>query len=285
VTRQRDVILLGFALVAAVACSREPSHQAAPAGASAASSQWVGAKACVECHAREDRLWRGSFHDLAMQPASAATVAGRFDGATFTYAGTTSSFFRKGDAYVVRTDGPDGALRDYPVKWAFGARPLQQYVVAFPRGWFQLPSIAWDARPVHQGGQRWFHLYPDDKVDHRDALHWTGPAQNWNYMCAECHSTNLQKRYTAASDTFDTTFSEVNVSCEACHGPGGAHVDWARRVKAGQPSSDPRMGLVFALKTTKDGWPILPGTSIARRVVPIDSRVEVETCGRCHARR
>jgi predicted CXXCH cytochrome family protein len=273
--------LVAGACLLASGCSR-PSD---PAPAASASERWVGASACVECHAREDRLWRDSFHALAMQPATPATVAGAFDDATFVYNGVTSTFSKRGDAFVMRTDGPDGVLRDYPVTWTFGARPLQQYVVAFPRGWFQLPSVAWDARPAEQGGQRWYHLYPGEQVDHRDALHWTGPAQNWNYMCAECHSTNVQKRYAAETDTYDTTFSEVNVSCEACHGPGGAHVDWGRRVKAGQPSADPRMGLVFQLKTHKDGWPFLPGTSIARRVTPIDSRVEVETCGRCHARR
>jgi predicted CXXCH cytochrome family protein len=274
--------LAACACVVAVGCSRSqaPSPAVAPVA-----DRWVGAKGCVECHAREDRLWRESFHALAMQPATPETVAGRFDGATFTYHGVTSTFTRQGDAFVIRTDGPDGALRDYPVRWTFGARPLQQYVVAFPRGWFQLPSLAWDARSADQGGQRWYHLYPGEKVDHRDALHWTGPAQNWNFMCAECHSTNVQKGYAAGSGAYATTFSEVNVSCEACHGPGGAHVDWAKRVKAGQPSTDPRMGLVFSLETNKDGWPILPGTSIARRVTPIDSRVEAETCARCHSRR
>jgi hypothetical protein len=46
-------------------------------------------------------------------------------------------------------------------------------------------SIAWDARPAESGGQRWFHLYPDERIDHRDELHWTRRQQNWNYMCAE----------------------------------------------------------------------------------------------------
>jgi len=60
-------------------------------------------------------------------------------------------------------------------------------------------------------------------------MHWTGIDQNWNYQCAECHSTNLQKRYDATKAAYDTKWSEINVACEACHGPGSAHVEWAKK--------------------------------------------------------
>jgi len=58
----------------------------------------------------------------------------------------------------------------------------------------QALNVCWDTRPKDQGGQRWFHLYPDENVAHDDILHWTGPYQNWNHMCAECHSTNVHKK-------------------------------------------------------------------------------------------
>ena len=129
------------------------------------------------------------------------------------------------DKFYVNTDGPDGKLEDYEIKYTFGVRPLQQYLIEFPGGRLQALGIAWDSRPKEEGGQRWFHLYPGQKLTFRDPLHWTGIDQNWNYQCAECHSTHLKKRYDAKTAVYDTTWSEINVSCESCHGPGSDHVD------------------------------------------------------------
>ena len=159
-----------------------------------------------------------------MAEATEEKVLGNFNDATFRYAGTTSTFSKRDGRFRVRTDGPDGALADFDVKYTFGVYPLQQYLVEFPDGRVQALSIAWDARPKKEGGQRWFHLYPNERVTHDDELHWTRPAQNWNYMCADCHSTGLQKNYEPAADRFKTSWAEINVSCEACHGPGSRHL-------------------------------------------------------------
>ena len=246
----------------------------------------MGAAACAPCHELETKLWRGSHHDHAMEPATPATVRGDFSGTKFTKDGVTTTFFRRGQQFVVNTDGPDGKLRDYSVKYTFGWDPLQQYLLELPGGRLQALSIAWDTRPKPEGGQRWLHLYPNEKIDHADVLHWTGPAQNWNHMCAECHSTNLQKGYDVAKDTFATTWSDLNVACEACHGPGAAHVAWAEAAKSGKAADVPRKGLVFELRDTSGGaWTLAEGASIARRTQPPASDAQVETCARCHSRR
>jgi predicted CXXCH cytochrome family protein len=221
-----------------------------------------------------------------MQPADQTTVLGNFENATFTKDGVTSTFFTRDGAYFVRTDGPDGRLHEYQIAYTFGVDPLQQYLVAFPNGRYQALGIAWDTRPAAAGGQRWFHLYPNEKIDHRDILHWTGPLQNWNFMCADCHSTGLQKNYRLAEERFETTWAEINVSCEACHGPGSGHVTWAHAAQQGRTAPDPRRGLVAPLRgTAQGGWVFSPGQAIAQRTQPLASRAEVETCGRCHARR
>ena len=136
---------------------------------------------------------------------------------------------RRDGKYVVNTDGPDGKLHDYEIKYAFGVHPLQQYLIELPGGRMQALSIAWDSRPKEQGGQRWFHLYPGQNIRAGDWLHWTSGGQNWNFTCAECHSTNLRKNFDAATGIYKTTWSELNVSCEACHGPGSNHVTWAKK--------------------------------------------------------
>jgi predicted CXXCH cytochrome family protein len=220
-----------------------------------------------------------------MQPATEATVAGDFNGARFTYAGVTSTFTRREGKFVVRTDGPTGVLEDYEVAYTFGVTPLQQYLVPLPDGRLQALPIAWDTRPSAQGGQRWFHLYPGEKVTHRDELHWTRPSQNWNHMCAECHSTAVRKNYDATTRRFATAYAEVNVACEACHGPGSHHGAWARK-EGDARRLEATKGLAVALDERRGvTWAIDPATGNARRTPPGRPTRELDTCGRCHARR
>ena len=178
---------------------------------SVATSAYTGSDACQSCHASEHANWQGSHHDLAMQLPTPETVLGNFDNATFSYNGVTTRFYREDDKFLVNTDGEDGKPTAFPVAYVFGVYPLQQYLLPLSRGRLQALSIAWDARPEAEGGQRWYHLYPDEVVDHKDPLHWTGPYQNWNTRCAECHSTDLKKNYQAASRSFDTQYAGIDV--------------------------------------------------------------------------
>jgi len=251
----------------------------------AESLTYAGRDKCVQCHAEQDALWQGSHHDLAMQHADADTVLGDFSDATFVYAGITSRFYKKGDGFYVRTDGPDGKLHDYEIKYTFGVTPLQQYLIELDSGRLQALLIAWDSRAKSEGGQRWFHLYPDDAITHADELHWTRNAFNWNGMCAECHSTNLQKNYDAEKDVFDTSWSEIDVSCEACHGPASAHLNWANKNKAGEASSGDK-GFSFRFDE-REGvlWKMDAKTGNAIRSKPRATVKEIEVCAQCHSRR
>ena len=222
-------------------------------------AHYVGRNRCVGCHAKEFCAWFGSDHEEAMAVATPQTVRGNFENQQFSHFGVTSKFFRRGDKYCVTTDGPRGQSETFQIRYTFGVRPLQQYLVPFPAGRVQCLPLAWDTQR-----NRWFHLYPNESIPHTDVLHWTRPLQNWNYMCADCHSTNLQKNYHLATNSYHTTWSEISVSCEACHGPGSLHVDlsaswrllWDRRYGLGLPN----------LKRA-------------------DARTEVDSCALCHARR
>jgi tetratricopeptide (TPR) repeat protein len=257
----------------------------APAAPTLPAATYVGAPACASCHAMQAEAWRGSHHDRAMEIASGKTVLGNFAGAKFSIAGVTSTFFRRDGRFFVNTDGPDGRLADFEIKYTFGVTPLQQYLIAFPGGRLQALGIAWDSRPKDSGGQRWFHLYPDRKLKAGDPLHWTGIDQNWNYQCADCHSTNLRKGYDAKTATFETTWSDLSVACEACHGPGSNHVAWAK--KGGDwKRFDATKGLAVALDERKGvSWAIDPATGNAARSTLRDASREIEGCARCHARR
>ncbi len=212
-------------------------------------------------------------------------MLGDFNHAKFDNNGVASSFFRNGSKFMARTDGPDGALHDYEIAYTFGVYPLQQYLIAMSGGRLQALGIAWDTRQRESGGQRWFFLYPGQKIAPQDSRHWTGIDQNWNYMCADCHSTNLRKNYDARTRTFATSYAEIDVSCEACHGPGSNHMSWAKKQGYWQ-KFDATEGLTIALDERKGvAWPIDPATGNARRSSPRQSEREIETCARCHARR
>ena len=229
----RRVAWIGLALALAVVAgigwwTMQPDSQHASTSdvpdSRKAVAGFVGSESCAACHQAQHAAWKKSQHAGAMQHASADTVRGNFDDATYTFDGVTSKFFKRDGKHFVRTDGPDGKLADFEVRYTFGLEPLQQYLVELPGGRLQALAVTWDTRPADAGGQRWFRQYPDEKLDFRDELHWTQRSQNWNFMCADCHSTNVRKGYDAARDAFATQWSEISVGCESCHGPGSAHL-------------------------------------------------------------
>jgi tetratricopeptide (TPR) repeat protein len=226
-------------------------------------ASYVGRATCADCHQPQHALWLGSDHDRAMELASDQSVLADFNDTSFTHQGVTSRFFRKAGKFMVNTEGPDGQHHDYEIKYTFGVRPLQQYMIEFPDGRVQVLRESWDV-----ANKKWFYVTPPDVTDERiepgDPLHWTGIAQNWNTTCADCHSTNVHKNYDAATNTYRTTFDEIDVSCEECHGPGSVHVDLASRVS---PFWDRNLGYGLVSLKNKN----------------VD--VQLETCAKCHARR
>lgn len=255
---------------------------AAPAPAAPA---YAGTAACAQCHAAEHAAWRGSHHDRAMEVASDKTVLGHFADARFRNGSVASRFFRRDGRYFVNTDGPDGKPADFEIKYTFGVTPLQQYLIELPGGRLQALGIAWDARPRERGGQRWFHLYPERTLKAGDSLHWTGIDQTWNYQCADCHSTNLRKGYDEAAREYRTTWTDLNVGCEACHGPGSNHIAWAK-LPANRRTLEASRGLTVLLDERRGvSWTIDAQSGNAVRSRPRATSREIDTCARCHARR
>jgi len=223
-------------------------------------AEFVGRGQCVDCHNDAYQDWLGSHHDDAMDLANAETVLGDFGDTEFQYNGITTRFYKKNDKFFVFTESADGEMAEHEVLYTFGVEPLQQYLLAFPGGRLQALSTAWDV-----GRQEWFFLYPGSDIEAGDWLHWTRNGQNWNGMCADCHSTNLRKNYDPDTRTYSTRWSEIDVSCEACHGAGSRHVAWAHVDSAKRPAI-----VNYGLDVQSSG---------------IDSRQLVELCAACHARR
>jgi tetratricopeptide (TPR) repeat protein len=267
------------ALIAASACQGERKP---PPVTESPTATFVGSRRCADCHRDQSAAWSASQHALAMQEPTPANVLAPFRGETAAYAGVTSTFSQRNGRYVARTDGPDGRLADFEIKYTFGVAPLQQYLIELPGGRIQSLGLAWDSRPSPDG-QRWFHLYPGERIRAGDPLHWTGLQQNWNFMCADCHSTNVRKNYDATTRTFRTAFSEISVGCEACHGPASVHVAMAEN---GQVRPGTETGLRLSLDERRGaGWGRDARTGQPVRSTPRTTEREIDVCARCHSRR
>ena len=255
-------------------------------------AHYVGAATCVGCHAQQQAAWHGSHHDRAMELPSAESVQGDFSGARFKHSGEAFEFVQINDGYAVRVSRVGQPTRTLRVAYTFGVHPLQQVLVDVGSGRLQALTVAWDCRPKSEGGQRWFHLHGQTQVPPGDPLHWESPQYTWNSMCVDCHSTGVERQYDEAKDSYTTSFSEINVSCESCHGPASQHLVWARS----QPEKTPRRappaaGFAQSLKRTKaQRWVFSPGFPIAH----LEGKQANETkgegaellaCAPCHSRR
>jgi tetratricopeptide (TPR) repeat protein len=239
-----------------VSCKSEDKPTETYIGVVKEKSHFVGSTSCMTCHKEAYSSWENSHHDQAMKIADSTSILGNFDNIVFTGKNIQSKFYKKGASYFVNTIGSDGTYEEFEIVYTFGVTPLQQYIIKFPNGAYQCLDIAWDVLE-----NKWFNLQPDLNIDPEEWIHWTGGGMRWNTACADCHSTDLNKNYNSETSTFNTTFSEINVSCEACHGPASAHVDFYQNPSdASIPS-----------KLNMD--------------VGLSSKELVDKCARCHSRR
>ncbi|SHN06177.1 cytochrome c3 family protein [Roseibium suaedae] len=223
---------------------------------------YTGTASCSGCHEGEAASWRKSHHAHAWMEPGPDTVDGDFGNVRFEHNGTTSRFFTKDGSYFIETSDVAGEPKTFKVVGVDGITPLQQYLVETEPGRIQSFDVVWD-----QIKRRWYHLYGDQAPEANDGLHWTGPYKNWNGRCAECHATGFEKNYSPATRTYSSRQAEIGVGCEACHGPGEAHVAWARDPAAVSPF--PGTGSKGLLIDFAKGLP----------------QTELQQCASCHSRR
>ena len=216
---------------------------------------------------------------------TAESVLGDFANAKFAYAGTTSTFSRRDGKFFVNTDGPDGKLADYEIKYTFGVRPLQQYLIELPGGRMQALGIAWDSRPKAQGGQRWFHLYPGQNLKAGDPLHWTGDTAELEFpvrrMPLDRPPQELRRGDRHVQHDVDGDQRRVRGLPRPRlepSSPGRARRATAQAIAATK-------GLAVALDERKGvSWTPVAETGNSQRSAPRQASREIDTCARCHAR-
>jgi len=234
--------------------------------ASEAQINFVNSDECGSCHEAEYRAWINSHHGWSLRDAAPANILGDFDDASIEIGGVSTLFSRRSDKHYVKTENGHGAATEYEIKFTVGVEPLQQYLVETRNGRLQALDLAWDTDK-----RRWFHLYPDNTAGAGNGLHWTGPYKNWQARCASCHQTDFKKNYDRNTDGYQSSWSELAVGCEACHGAGQAHVSWARDPDSYNPSQFAKAGsrgLLVAFMDGKGG-----------------QKTEIEICAGCHSRR
>lgn len=242
-------------------------------------AEFIGSGECKSCHIDEYKSWQQSDHFKAMQAPTAETVLANFNNKTVEFHNIKSRFYKKDKDFFVETIGRGGTSQHFKIKYTFGHYPLQQYLVDTGKGHIQALNIAWDSRDKTEGGQRWYHLQPDENITSEHPFFWSGHFQNWNTRCADCHSTNVVKNYNPKQMSYHTTFSEINVACEACHGPGSDHVKLAKSDKLTKDN----LALAFT-KPAKINWTWKEGDPIANPQGE-PSTDHIDMCGGCHSRR
>lgn len=249
-------------------------------------NEYVGTESCVSCHTEQVEDWKDSDHDKAMDHATNDSVLGDFSGQTVKFEKRKAKFFKKDNKYFVEIIELDQNLLEVKeaveVSYTFGHDPLQQYMVEFEDGRIQLLPFSWDSRKKSEGGQKWFDLYPD--TTKTDTFYWKNTGQNWNFMCADCHSTDVKKGYDKKNDTYNTTWKEINVGCEACHGKGKNHVELMNDNKDIKSLKSTHYGFEKDLSKSVKEWTFKEGSSTLhpKEIFETD---QVDTCVQCHSRR
>ena len=249
----RNIILLlvaGFIFI--TSCNNDKKEAYSEIKTPAAHPEYVGAESCKECHAEEHSDWKKSDHFYSMQKATKEFVKADFN-TTYSADLIQYKFTQNDTAFFVEIKDQDEPIQTFEVAYTFGWEPLQQYLLKAKNGKFQTLRATWDTEK-----NQWFHQTAGTIVEPHDWLSWAKGGQNWNTMCSSCHSTHLKKNYNENTDSFNTTFEEINVSCETCHGAGGKHLD----AQTNKSINDPYLGGAL-----------------------MDQKSQIDNCGTCHARR
>lgn len=225
---------------------------------------------CAGCHAEQVELWQMSDHARSMQVAEGAHVGASFDGEVVSYEGLTARFFEQDETYFVELTEP-GDTGIYAIRYTFGYYPLQQYLIGKGEDRLQVVPFAWDSRDQDQGGQQWFHMEEARGEARFARFNWQQPLQNWNGMCADCHSSGLVRHYDVERDRFATQFSELNVGCLSCHT---------------LPEQHETAATSRATSSLGGSWQRSPAEKVAHWVGQAGNhRLAMDTCFACHSLR
>jgi len=206
---------------------------------------YTGSAECKSCHERFYALWAPSRHGLAMRPYTPTLAR---DHLRPQEADIVIGAFRYRaeigpEAGWVLEIGPEGERR-YPIVHVLGGKNVCYFLTPLDKGRYQTLPVAYDVRR-----QAWFDTaasgvrhFPGGQED--AAVGWKEWHYTFNTACYGCHVSQLSTRYDPETDTYDTTWGEPGINCEACHGPGEEHVKACRSAAPGQAPEDMKLRVI-----------------------------------------
>lgn len=220
---------------------------------------YVGSKTCRSCHPGEHASWHQSFHRTMTQVASRDALAVEFDRLELAWFDKNVVLEWRGDRLwtIFNRGGKRPGRVERPIEQLTGSHHLQVLWYSTGEG-RELGPVPMCFK-IEEG--TWIPLttvfvLPPEFRDPPD------PGA-WNHSCTMCHTTDARPRVDI--DRVDTHVSEFGISCEACHGPGEAHV---------VANKNPLRR--FAQRAAgEDDTIVNPGT-----LKPVRS---AEICGHCHS--
>ncbi len=198
---------------------------------------YVGSEKCSECHDEEHAAWSKDWHARALSPATPRFVVGDFANAHYKGDSSEAWMTRRDERSFMRTQGPTGAVSEYPVDWVVGGKRMQDPITRMPDGRWQVLPIYF-----HVTGKGEWVDYSESKQGALSTDHpffWSNWQRNSQHSCLDCHVTGLNTRYDRRSHRWSTGFADAGVACESCHGPGARHVETQLEKDIVQPSKLP----------------------------------------------
>lgn len=226
----------GSALLVLMSCRKEapkdPPAQptAAPARAVGIheAGGYAGSSTCAQCHEATHASWHRSFHRTMTQRPTPQSVLGRFDGAALDEQGRYRAL-RRGDQFFVTQPRMDDGVREQEVELLTGSHHMQVYWVRGGAGTLEAFAFAFLLPEQRWVPNEWTLLRPPAS---QDALRGEpiDAVYTWNRVCVKCHAVDGAPGFDAAQSKAQTTVAELGIACEACHGPGAAHLEaWKDR--------------------------------------------------------
>ncbi|MCG8651855.1 MAG: C cytochrome precursor [Pirellulales bacterium] len=224
------------------------------------SDGYVTAEACVECHRENHASWYASYHRTMTQVATPEAVIGDFEDSHASIDQYDFHLTRQGDTFwaemptaLMPGSGGEGGTVRVPIVMTTGSHHMQVY-------WFPLGA----SRMI--GQLPLVYLKETNRWVPRNSCFLEPPGRppdiemaRWNNTCLQCHTTHPKQRL-SRNFRFDTNVAEFGISCEACHGPGQAHIDFHRANANDRLSADPIVN-----------------------PEQLDHRLSSQVCGNCHS--
>jgi predicted CXXCH cytochrome family protein len=201
----------------------------------------VASDACFMCHPTSYTSWHRTYHRTMTREATREYVKGDFNNASYKHQGITSRLTREGGTFFMETADPvwtaqvskagrrpedvqPPRLRKYKIDRLVGSHWSQEYLSLDEEGRYWRLPLAY-----HLVEGRWIHI--DGAFLAPEGRDFWSKGTVWNDSCIFCHDTKPSERPDPAwrrairgAPGFDTQVAELGVACEACHGPGGEHV-------------------------------------------------------------